>query len=175
VPGEPFADRSMQAQLPVPPTAGVHMRMTRAIRHRRALVATLVLTAIFTFPTTQASSVSRDGGSELSAVTGTMDTICHIDWRRGPRAVKRLIRCVAGYYDVDADKALYVARRESRFDPQAYNSSSCAKGLFQHLCRYWPDRADVYGFNDWSAYNGRANVFVTIKMVKRVGWQPWGL
>jgi len=150
--------------------------MTRAIRLRRAFVATLLLTAIFSFPTAQASAVTRDdGGSNLSAITGTMDTICRIDWRLGPRKVKKLIRCVAGYYGVNVDKALYVARRESRFDPKAYNASSCAKGLYQHLCKYWPTRADDYGFADWSAYNGRANVFVTIKMVRRYGWQPWGL
>jgi hypothetical protein len=150
--------------------------MTRAIRHRRAIVATLVLTAIFAFPTAQATAVTRSGeGSDLSAVTGTMDTICRIDWRQNTREVKRLIRCVAGYYHVNADRALYVARRESGFNPKAYNAWSCAKGLYQHLCRYWPQRADAYGFDDASAYNGRANVFVTMKMVKRYGWQPWGL
>jgi hypothetical protein len=148
--------------------------MPRAIRNRRALVATLVLTAIFSFPTAQASAVSRSGNN-LNAVTGTMDTVCRIDWRTSRFQVKRLIKCVAGYYHVNADRALYVARRESRYDPRAFNASSCAKGLFQHLCRYWPERADAYGFDDWSAYNGRANVFVTIKMVKRYGWGPWGL
>jgi hypothetical protein len=167
--------RGAKAQPPAPPTAGVHMHMTRAIRHRRALVATLVLTAMFSFPTGQASAVTRSGGSNLSAVTGTMDTICRVDWRHGPWYVRKLIRCVAAYYHVNADKAIYVAHRESRFDPDAYNASSCAKGLYQHLCRYWPQRADAYGFDNWSAFNARANVFVTIKMVKRYGWQPWGL
>jgi outer membrane protease len=149
--------------------------MTRAIRHRRALVATLILTATLSFPAGSVSAVTRDGGSTLSAVTGTMDTICRIDWRQGTYQVKKLIRCVAAYYHVDADKALYVARRESRFDPGAYNRWSCAKGLYQHLCRYWAERADDFGFDNWSPYNARANVFVTIRMVKRYGWQPWGL
>jgi hypothetical protein len=149
--------------------------MTRAIRRRRALVATLILTATLTLPLGTASALPRGDGSELRAVTGTMDTVCRVDWRQGPRKVKKLIRCAAGYYHVNIDKALYVARRESRFDPKAYNASSCAKGLFQHLCRYWPDRADTYGFDNWSAFNGRANAFVTMRMVKRYGWDPWGL
>lgn len=152
------------------------MRMTRAIRPRRALVATLILTAIFAFPTASATAVDRSGeGSQLTAVTGTMDKVCPIDWRKGPRQVRKLIRCAANHHDVSVEKALYVARRESRFDPGAFNASSCAKGLFQHLCRYWPERADAYGFDNWSAYNGRANVFVTMRMVKRYGWQPWGV
>lgn len=150
------------------------MRMTRAIRHRRVLLATLVLTALLSLPTAQASAVATSEEPQLRAVTGTTDSICRIDWRQNTTHVKRLIRCAAAYYHISADKALYVARRESRFDPEAFNASSCAKGLFQHLCRYWPDRADNYGFDNWSAYNARANVFVTMKMVKRYGWQPWG-
>ena len=147
--------------------------MTRAIRTRRGLVATLLLTAILSFPAVQTSALSRSGGS-LRAVTGTMDTVCRIDWRDSRFKVKQLIRCAAAYYHVNAERALYVARRESRFNPKAFNASSCAKGLFQHLCRYWPERADAYGFDNWSAYNGRANIFVTMRMVKRFGWQPWG-
>jgi muramidase (phage lysozyme) len=58
--------------------------------------------------------------------------------------------------------------------PTAYNSWSCAKGIYQHLCRYWPSRADAYGFDDWSAYNARANVMVTMRMVKHYGWGAWG-
>jgi hypothetical protein len=88
--------------------------------------------------------------------------------------VKGLIRCAARHFGVSVDKAVGIAFRESRFHPRAYNSWSCAKGIYQHLCRYWPVRAREYGFNDWSAYNARANIFVTMRMVKRFGWQPWG-
>ena len=63
--------------------------------------------------------------------------------------------------------------RESMFDPDAYNAWSCAKGIYQHLCRYWPGRAYDYGFKGWSAFNARANIIVTMKMVRRYGWAPW--
>jgi len=144
--------------------------MTKAIRPRRALVATLILTALIT-----ASS-----GAHASAVTGgstydyTSSTICPIGWRAGTYQVKQLIRCAAHHFGVNADKALDIARRESRFNPDAYNRSSCAKGIFQHLCTYWPGRAYNYGFKGWSAFNARANVIVTMKMVRRCGWAPWG-
>jgi hypothetical protein len=42
------------------------------------------------------------------------------------------------------------------------------------LCRYWPDRAYSYGFRGRRAYNARANIIVTMKMVRRYGWTPWG-
>ncbi len=143
--------------------------MTRAIRLRRALVTALILTALPTvLPATQASAAVPRG-----TYTYTSSKICPIDWRDGAYQVKQLIRCAAQYYDVSVERALYVAKRESGFDPDAYNTWSCAKGVFQHLCKYWPDRAYDYGFRDWSAFNGRANIIVTMKMVRRYGWEPW--
>jgi soluble lytic murein transglycosylase-like protein len=144
--------------------------MKEAIRLRRALGVALILTAILTvFP--MSSGVA-------SAATGSLSTtakkVCRIDWREGRPYVKHLIRCAAHHYGVSVDRALYYAHRESRFHPKAYNSWSCAKGVYQHLCTYWPKRAKAYGFNDWSAYNARANIIVTIRMVKRYGWSPWG-
>jgi len=71
--------------------------------------------------------------------------------------------------------ALYIADRESNFRPRAYNSYSGASGVFQHLRRYWGARADAYGFDGWSAFNARANIMVTMRMVHRLGsWSPWG-
>ena len=71
--------------------------------------------------------------------------------------------------------ALYVAGRESEFRPKAYNGYSGASGIFQHLRRYWPGRADVFGFDGWSAFNARANIMVTMRMVHRKGsWSDWG-
>jgi hypothetical protein len=72
--------------------------------------------------------------------------------------------------------ALYVADRESEFRPKAYNGYSGASGIFQHLSRYWPGRADAFGFGGWSAFNARANIMVTMRMVHRQGdWSDWGV
>jgi soluble lytic murein transglycosylase-like protein len=100
--------------------------------------------------------------------------VCRIDWTEGRGAVERLVRCAARHFGVGVATALYVADRESKFQPRAYNRSSCAKGIFQHLCRYWPDRATDFGFRGWSAFNARANIMVTMKMVRKFGWEPWG-
>jgi soluble lytic murein transglycosylase-like protein len=145
------------------------MLMTNAIRPRRATVATLILTAlIVAFP------VHASAATDEATYAFTPKKICAIDWRAGRREVKHLIRCAANHWGVNPDKALTIAHRESLFDPDAYNSWSCAKGIYQHLCRYWPDRAYDYGFKGRSAYNARANIIVTMKMVRHYGWAPWG-
>lgn len=100
---------------------------------------------------------------------------CPIDWRRSTWHVKRLIRCAAEYFGVAPDQALYIAWRESRYQPGAYNASGEAAGVYQHLLKYWADRADRYGFPDASPFDARANIFVTMQMVRRFGWIPWSL
>jgi soluble lytic murein transglycosylase-like protein len=142
------------------------MPMTNAIRSRRAAVAALILTALIL-----ASPVAP---SPAEAYNYTPRKICPIHWHEGKRQVKHLIKCAANHWGVSPDHALKVAHRESLFDPHAYNSGSCAKGVYQHLCRYWPGRAFDYGFKGKSAFNARANIIVTMKMVRRYGWAPWG-
>ena len=100
--------------------------------------------------------------------------ICKYDWQKGTWQVKQLIRCAADYWHVPGGEntALAVADRESHFHPNAYNPSGCA-GIYQHMLRYWPGRATAYGFQGWSAFNARANIIVTMRMVKQFGWAPW--
>jgi hypothetical protein len=144
--------------------------MIQSIRNmRRAIGATLILTAALTVLPASAAP------HRAEAYTYTPKRICDVDWREGRWHVKKLIRCAANHWGVGVRKALYVADRESDFRPKAFNRSSCAKGVFQHLCRYWDGRAYAYGFRDKSAFNARANVIVTMKMVRRYGWSPWGV
>jgi Transglycosylase SLT domain len=152
--------------------AWVIQPMTTMIRKCRTLVAASLLTAvIMSFPiaTTSEAMVQRD---QLRVVT---TRICPIDWRRSAWHVKKLIRCAATAHGVSPDKALYIAWRESRYRPSAYNAAGGAAGIYQHLLKYWPDRAADYGFRDLSAFNARANIMVTMRMVKQYGWAPWAL
>ena len=150
--------------------------MTQAIRLRRVMIATLILTAaLMTFPIgRQANALPISAGTQTTNARSTSTKLCSIDWRNGTFAVRKLVRCAARFYGVNVDKALYVANRDSHFHARAYNSWSCAKGIYQHLCRYWPSRASAYGFDNWSAFNARANIMVTMRMVRRYGWAPWG-
>lgn len=101
--------------------------------------------------------------------------ICDFDWKASKREVKQLIRCAARHWRSPggANKALDVARCESGFRTDAYNPSGYA-GVYQQAVRYWPDRADKWGFPHRSAYNGRANIIVSIRMANSAdGWHIW--
>jgi hypothetical protein len=133
----------------------------------RHIGVALVLAAVLTlFP----MAASPAAATEPSGPT----SVCRIDWRRSTWHVRKLIRCAANHFDIGVRKSLRIAFRESRFRPRAFNESTCAKGIYQHLCRYWRDRAEAYGFDGRSAFNARANVIVTMRMVRRFGWAPWG-
>jgi hypothetical protein len=140
------------------------------IRKCRGVVAASLLTAvIMSFPTAPMSEAAiRDMNRPVPT------KICPIKWRTSTWHVKRLIRCAAAHYGVSRRKAIHVAWRESRFQPRAYNAAGGAAGVFQHLVKYWPDRAKDFGFREWSVFNARANVIVSMKMVRRYGWWPWG-
>ena len=96
---------------------------------------------------------------------------CGWHWWKGPWHVQQLIRCAADLHGVNVATALRVADCESDFRPGLYYSGNA--GVYQHRIKYWPGRADAYGFSGWSPYNGRANIFVTMRMVKVTGWSPW--
>jgi hypothetical protein len=138
---------------------------------RRALVAAVAMPALLTLvPGTTAGASLREPNAR------TVDErICDMDWKDSRREVKRLIRCAARHWGSPGgpDKALDVARCESGFNPDAYNPNGYA-GVFQHAVRYWPDRADRWGFPDRSAFNGRANIIVSIRMANSAdGWDIW--
>jgi hypothetical protein len=146
--------------------------------YRRSFAAALMLTVLLT-----AAPLISSAGAISTTSTGTTDgtaartvsrRICDIDWKRSAYQLKRLIRCAARRWDVTGgpDKAVSVARCESRFNPHAYNPGGYA-GVYQQATRYWPTRATAYGFRDYSVYNGRANVMVSVRMAHRGGWGPW--
>jgi len=97
------------------------------------------------------------------------------------RRIKRLIHCVFDEVGIGSqgDYATVIADRESGLAPWAYNTSSGASGLFQHLRSYWPGRARALPkreFPRWpysSVFNPRANAFAAAKMVKMSGWGAW--
>ena len=143
--------------------------MTEPSKMRRHLVAALSITAILTIVPASASQAEVIGHHYQVPAT-----ICSFDWQKGIWQVKELIRCAALHWEVPGgpQMALSIADRESKFAPNAYNPSGCA-GIYQHMLKYWPGRADAFGFPGWSAFNARANIIVTMEMVRRAGWGPW--
>ena len=146
--------------------------MTYLMKMRRHMLAALSIVAILSIVPASASQAATLGVRRHAQVSAK---VCDFDWRKGTFQVKKLIRCAAEHWNVPggADLALYIADRESHFHPNAYNPSGCA-GIYQHMLRYWPGRATSFGFRGWSAFNARANIIVTMRMVHDDGWGPWG-
>lgn len=82
----------------------------------------------------------------------------------GVRNVEAWRPLVEQYWAADrVDCVLGIIKKESRGDPRAYNSSSGAEGLMQHLSKYWKGRAAAAGFRDSNGlyatpYNAEANI-----------------
>jgi hypothetical protein len=71
--------------------------------------------------------------------------------------------------------ALNIIKCESNGDPNAKNKSSGASGLFQHLPRYWAERARKAGFGGKSAFHPEANIAASAYLLyaKGGGKQHW--
>jgi hypothetical protein len=144
--------------------------MSNRIRLRRLVAALTICAAICTVPASWPSTPAHAATRRSSIGT----TVCDVPWQNGPLQVRHLIRCSARRWHVSGgpDKAVRVARCESKFRPKAYNPAGYA-GIFQQATRYWRHRATSFGFHRWSVYNGRANVMVSIRMAHRWGWGGW--
>lgn len=57
--------------------------------------------------------------------------------------------------------ALHVMACESRGDPNIKSRRSSATGLFQHLARYWPNRAARAGWEGYPRTHAEANIAVS--------------
>jgi hypothetical protein len=76
----------------------------------------------------------------------------------------------------DVNRFLSVMRCESGGNPEAYNQSSGASGLMQHLQVYWPPRARAAGYEGASPFDPIANINVSAWLIYQAtggGWQHW--
>ena len=94
-----------------------------------------------------------------------------------PAAVERWRPLVADYFAPRlVDQALSIIACESHGDPEVTNPYSGAAGLFQHIPRYWPERAAASGFPGASIYDGEANIAAAAWLVRvsvDSGLKPW--
>lgn len=76
----------------------------------------------------------------------------------------------------EVSKFLRVMKCESGGDPNAFNESSGASGLMQHLNNYFPWRAKMAGFEGASPFDPIANINVSAWLLYEHtagGWQHW--
>ena len=68
---------------------------------------------------------------------------------------------------------LNIIKCESGGNPNAYNKSSGASGLFQHLAKYWPPRAKAAGFPGASPFNAEANIAASAMLLHGTNTGAW--
>jgi hypothetical protein len=130
-------------------------------RRLAALAAATTTTATSPPATTPSNAAS---GSTLSSSTATTTTIATpvpppVEGGAFPPPVERWRPLVEAHFAADrVDQALAIIRCESYGDPDAVNPVSGAAGLFQHLPRYWPERAAAAGYPGASVYDPEANI-----------------
>lgn len=76
----------------------------------------------------------------------------------------------------DVPRFLQVMKCESNGDPNAYNKTSGASGLMQHLATYWDARSQTALGYVASPFDGPANINVSAWLIYRAtggGWQHW--
>ena len=75
----------------------------------------------------------------------------------------------------DVNQAVRVAWCESRFDPNSVNLRTGGVGLFQHLPRYWRERAANAGFSGFEQTNAEASSAAAAWAVYHGGgWDVFG-
>lgn len=101
----------------------------------------------------------------------------------GKRNVEHWRPLVEKYWPAElVSCALNIIDLESEGDPRAWNSSAGAEGLFQHLSKYWKNRAASAGFKDDNGlyatpYNAEANIAAAWYIAKNASpWhRPWSV
>ena len=73
----------------------------------------------------------------------------------------------------DVPWAMRVLQCESGGNPQAANSRSSARGLFQHLETYWPQRSALAGWEETSIFDAEANIAVAAWLLADGGPGHW--
>jgi hypothetical protein len=127
--------------------------------------------------------VIATGGIMLRTTPAKAAGVCEFPWQTKSGGysewqVKRIIKCAVAHYPVagGAHKALYIAWRESRYDPYAVNPNGRFKGIYQQGISWWQTRYKTYGFRYLpdKILNARTNIIVSIRMAHQHGWGPWG-
>lgn len=94
--------------------------------------------------------------------------------------VRDLIRCAHNRvgHKHQTRTSLYIANRESGYNPRAKNPYSTAGGLYQWLESSWPgtrfpSMARRFGYPSWNRFDARAAAFVSARVMKQSGCSPW--
>jgi hypothetical protein len=89
-----------------------------------------------------------------------------------PADIEGIIRAAAATWGADPNQLLRVAWCESRYNPNAYNTSSGASGLFQFMPRTWAANSVRAGYGGASVFDAVANANTAAYMFAHAqAWQ----
>jgi soluble lytic murein transglycosylase-like protein len=91
-----------------------------------------------------------------------------------PKPVRGMIRSLAVRHGVNVGTSLRVAACESGFNPGAYSPAGPYAGVYQQSVPHWAKRARRFGHPGESVFDAYANVDVSLKMARALGWGHWG-
>ena len=144
---------------------------------RRAAAAAAAVAAAST--TTTATTAPGPGTTTTTAPAATTSTTTTaassttttapgpVEGGTFPPLVERWRPLVGAYFPPGlVDEALAVIRCESLGDPDIVNPVSGASGLFQHIPRYFPERAAAAGFPGASPFDPEANIAAAAWLVQ---------
>jgi hypothetical protein len=154
-----------------PPNMGCHLGPQRLSGFR--LLGRVAGTTGWIDPAQAMSRLAEVANHDADRVMATGDQ-AWISLRFGSaeKPVRGMIRGLARRHGVSVPTALRVAGCESRFSRRAYNYPYA--GVYQQDVRYWPRRATRFGHRGASPFDAYANVDVSLKMARAMGWGHWG-
>jgi len=108
--------------------------------------------------------------AELRELNGPYDNVTNeFRWN-----VERWRPVVDMFFPADrVEWALRIMECESKGKPDAKNPTSSASGLFQHLARLWPPRAEAAGFAGADVFDPFANIAVAAWLLENGGPSHW--
>ena len=108
-----------------------------------------VLAEVAALPTGPSGDLAEDGSQDAATPGSSTGWLSEVEVRA----------LVSLYFDPqDVNQAVRVAWCESRFDPGSVNLRTGGVGLFQHLPKYWEERADAAGFAGADPTDAEASV-----------------
>ncbi len=120
--------------------------------------------------------------TELEAVNGPYSALHNPHATLPPRGtpytgsdrVERWRPLVTRYFQAsDVEWALKIIACESGGNPDAANPTSSARGLLQHLGRFWPQRSEAAGWAGASILDPEANIAVGAWLLAKNGKASW--